>query len=139
MFQKYSELIRKIFNSIFNQDGSSVTLGDYFQTLGYTALIMLSVALCLVIFISLYYLPYRIYIKITKPFVKLINEKMSFEYECAKEKKTEKFHISNEQFELEMKKFRNTKLYFSLGIIFAWVPFAIPTVLFILSSIISIF
>lgn len=118
MFNKYKELIEKLFNSVFKSTEQTTFL-DYLNVLKYTALILLNIILVVSLFVGMITIPVLLY----KKFVSSI-------------KKIDSKELSLDDFnKLEKKIFIRNILYWT-ALIFLYLPFLIPTILYIISKII---
>lgn len=138
MFNKYFDLIKTLFENVFRSGGEGVRFVDYLYVLGFTlALILCAGALCAIVY-GLYKLPAVVYKKLTKRVFaelhaveKQITSGESHQVICE--------YKVYEKYESLLKTLKIKRICFAIGIIFIYIPFAIPTVLFIISMIQSCF
>lgn len=137
MFNKYFDLVKSLFDAVFVKGGSAVHFTDYLKVLGFTLAIIVCVVLILAVLFFVGKGPVAVYKKLTKKIngeikatEKVIETKEYGEYTAET--------IFNRYDEL-LKNLKKRKLAFSAGVVFLYIPFVIPTLLFIFSLIKSCF
>ncbi len=136
MFNKYFEFIKSLFDSVF-RGGEAVSFTDYLYVIGFTLALIVCFALAAVALFFVCKGPFLVYKKI----VKNIKAEISTVDNAVATKNYEKYP-KEEISEIYNK--LNTKLtkrraYFALGVVFLYIPFVIPTLLFVASLICSWF
>lgn len=124
MFQSYLQLLRDLFEKVFHHAGGEVTFLDYLQAVGMGILLLLIVAVIIAGIIGLFFFPYKGY----GFFVKNINQKLSDAVENG----------SHEEITLLEKLKRKRSIFYWTCLVVIYVPFAIPTVLYIIYLLTSI-
>ena len=124
MFQSYLQLLRDLFEKVFDHAGGVVTFLDYLQAVGMGILLLLIVAVIIAGIIGLFFFPYKGY----GFFVKNINQKLSDAVENG----------SHEEITLLEKLKRKRSIFYWTCLVIIYVPFAIPTVLYIIYLLTSI-
>lgn len=117
MFQSYFHLIKELFEKVFHSNGGEVTFLDYLSAVGMGILLLLIVIAIIAGIAGLFFFPYKGY----GFFVKNIDSKLSAALENAK---------YDEIMSLEKTRKKRQILYWFLLIVL-YIPFAIPTVLYI--------
>ena len=117
MFQSYFHLIKELFEKVFHSNGGEVTFLDYLSAVGMGILLLLIVIAIIAGIVGLFFFPYKGY----GFFVKNIDSKLSAALENAK---------YDEIISLEKTRKKRQILYWFLLIVL-YVPFAIPTVLYV--------
>ena len=131
MFNKYFELIKSLFETVFTSGGESVQFIDYLYVLGFTFAL---IAAAIISVIALYYmvkLPFIVYQKFVKKIKKEIEE---VETAVADQdySKYPKDTIAN-TYETLYKSLKKRRIGYIFGVVFVYVPFVIPTILFVIS------
>lgn len=124
MFQSYLQLLRDLFEKVFDHAGGVVTFLDYLQAVGMGILLLLIVVVIIAGIIGLFFFPYKGY----GFFVKNINQKLSDAVENG----------SYEKITLLEKSKRKRSIFYWTCLVVVYVPFAIPTVLYIIYLLTSI-
>lgn len=137
MFVKYFDLIKNLFDNVFRNNGNEVNFIDYLYILGYTFALIGSLILLLGIFAGAIFIPVFIHKKLLSKSRKRMKELQN----CVINKANEALEVcalSKEIAEIEKQiKIKNTCFVF--GVIFFYIPFVIPTALFIISKILELF
>lgn len=124
MFQSYLQLLRGLFEKVFHHAGGDVTFLDYLQAVGMGILLLLIVVVIIAGIIGLFFFPYKGY----GFFVKNINQKLSEAVENGS---------YDEITSLEKSK-RKRSIFYLTCLVVVYIPFAIPTVLYIIYLLTSI-
>lgn len=132
MFTKYFEVVKTLFEAVFRNSGENIRFTDYLYVLGFTFAIIGGVIAAFVMLALIVVLPVLVYKKLTKKTHEKITE---YHKSIESGKGKDAFvGISKEEKTLKIK-----KICFSVGVIFVYVPFVIPTLLFIISKISTLF
>lgn len=124
MFQNYLQLLGDLFEKVFHHTGGEVTFLDYLSAVGMGILLLLIVVVIIAGTIGLFFFPYKGY----SFFVKNINQKLSDAVENGN---------YEEITSLEKSK-RKKSIFYWTCLFVVYVPFAIPTVLYIIYLLTSI-
>lgn len=124
MFQSYLQLLRDLFEKVFDHAGGVVTFLDYLQAVGMGILLLLIIVVIIAGIIGLFFFPYKGY----GFFVKNINQKLSDAVENG----------SHEEITLLENSKRKRSIFYWTCLVVIYVPFAIPTVLYIIYLLTSI-
>lgn len=132
MFTKYFEVVKTLFEAVFRNSGENIRFTDYLYVLGFTFALIGGVIVAIVMLALIVVLPVLVYKKLTKK----THEKITEYHEKIESGKCEGalIGISKEENTLKIK-----RICFSVGVIFVYVPFVIPTLLFIISKISTLF
>lgn len=122
MFENYKNLIQTLFNNIFHNGDTPVSFLQYLQVIGMSLLLMLLLIIGISFIISIFILPKKCIIWLTRNITSEINKELSPE-------KTDTDFAK--VFQLE-KKLKSRKIFGCLGIILIYIPIGIPTILFIM-------
>lgn len=136
MFNKYFGFIKDLFDSVF-RGGETVSFTDYLYVIGFTLALIVCFAAVVVALFFVCKGPTFVYKKIVKK-VKAEIAEVDNAVATKNYDKYPKDEISEIYNKLNAK-FTKRKIYFALGVIFLYIPFVIPTFLFIASLICSWF
>lgn len=130
MLHNYLSLLQKIFGSFAGK--GSVNLLDYILAIFYTFILLVSIFIVISIVSGLFIGPKKVYnITVVKQKNILWNLVMSQMYLNN--------NVSDTMVLSQTRKVQNFVLYYWVGIIFIYIPFALPTALLIIDAILSIF
>lgn len=133
MFSKYFELVKTLFDNVFLSSGESVSILDYFYVIGMTLAIIAIVILgCLILFGSVK-LPILTY----KKLIKKLKTKRDELLKQMKSDDAENYTNLCKEYEKVEQTIHKRFIIYILGIILIYIPLLIPTLLFILSCVIS--
>lgn len=133
MFSKYFELVKTLFNNVFSSSGESVSILDYFYVIGMTLAIIAVVILgCLILFGSVK-LPILTY----KKLIKKLKTKRDELLKRIKSDDAENYTNLCKEYEKVEQTIHKRFIIYILGIILIYIPLLIPTLLFILSCVMS--
>lgn len=133
MFSKYFELVKTLFNNVFSSSGESVSILDYFYVIGMTLAIIAVVILgCLILFGSVK-LPILTY----KKLIKKLKTKRDELLKQIKSDDAENYTNLCKEYEKVEQTIHKRFIIYILGIILIYIPLLIPTLLFILSCVMS--
>lgn len=136
MFVKYFDLIKNLFDNVFRNNGNEVNFIDYLYILGYTFALIGVLIVLICVFTGIIALPIFVHKKvIKKDRVKMKELQLQI---IKEEKPTEVFKISKMISNID-RNIVKRNICFVVGIIFLYVPFIIPTALFIISKILELF
>ena len=136
MFIKYFELIKSLFESTFKSSGNEVRFLDYLYVLGYTFALIGILIVLICVFAGIIALPIFVHKKVTKKDrVKMKELQLQI---IKEEKPTEVFKISEMISSIDRKIVKKNTC-FVIGIIFLYVPFVVPTILFLINRITMLF
>lgn len=125
MFQSYLQLLRDLFSKVFHHAGGEVTFLDYLQAVGMGILLLLIAVVIIAGIVGLFFFPYKGY----GFFVKNINQKLSDAVKNGS--------YYDEITSLEKSK-RKRSIFYLTCLVVVYIPFVIPTVLYIIYLLTSI-
>lgn len=126
MFSRYSELIKNLFRHIVKPESVEVSFMDYLTVLGQTALILLVLAGMIAVFSIIILIPIWLY----KIYISGVKKKMNDLLALVQTNQTNIYDL-----EKCKKNIRNRNILYVIIIAVIYIPFMIPTVLFILTLI----
>lgn len=139
MFNKYFDLVKALFESVFKTGGERVHIVDYLYVLGFTfALIGAGVAILAILF-GLWKIPAVVYKKFTGKVEESMEAAMNALTSAESENDEDKVAAFKAEYDLLEEKLTRKNIIFASGIVLIYLPFVIPTILFILSLIKSCF
>ena len=137
MFNKYFELVKSLYDAVFVSHEGMIPFMDFLYVIGYT----IALIACAIIFVVFCYficrIPFSVYKKLVKNKEAKLDELRNTVTGSGYDKETKK--IAGAQYMALLKKYSATKVCYVLGVIFLYIPFVIPTVLFIVSCVRSLF
>ena len=128
MLKNYLELLKKLIDS-FTKTGDVASFSDYIEAIKCTFIILFSTLGVLVLSIALMGLPYLLYKKVTHRFVEQLNNINTEMIE--KQNRGEDIHAEFKINEEIAKKLRRAKILYWVGFTAVYIPFMIPTILFL--------
>jgi len=131
MFNRYSELIQKLFNHIVAPESIEISFMDYLTVLWQTLLIILVTVLVVGVFSGVILGPWKAYKKLTFELKKNIAEMsgISAHDDTFDGKKLAEYK----------NKLRKRNIAYGVFIVLLYIPFMIPTVLFVMTLIANFF
>lgn len=132
MFTKYFEVIKTLFEAVFRNSGENIRFTDYLYVLGFTFALIGGVIAAIAVLALIVILPILVYKKLTKK----THERITEYHEKIESGKSEGalIGINKEEKILKIK-----KICFFVSVIFVYMPFVIPTLLFIISKVSALF
>lgn len=124
MFQSYLQLLRDLFEKVFHHAGGEVTFLDYLSAVGMGILLLLIVVVIIAGIVGLFFFPYKGY----GFFIKNVSKKLSDAVENG----------NYEEITLLEKSKRKRSIFYWTCLVVVYVPFAIPTILYIIYLLTSI-
>ena len=125
MFSWYKDLIEKLFSAVFERSGEVVSFLDFLSVIGFSLLLVLAFLLILAIMGGAFGGPFFAY---RKCFLGLKSAISSFDE-----------NSSLEEFQTIKRKLRIRQILYWFVFAFFYLPIAIPSVLYVLSLIFSLF
>ena len=136
MFNKYFDLIKGLFDSVF-KGGEAVEIKDYFLLLGFTLALIGVFAVSIAILFFIVKGPMLLYKKLTYKIRTEIKElDLAIENQCFDKYPKETIEAKYNELHSNAVK-RN--IIFTVLIVFLYIPIVIPTLLFIASNVLSWF
>lgn len=134
MFKGYLELLKSLFENVFNNGENIITLKDYLLALFYSFSIILIVLLGILLLYLVFLFPKTFYDKLIKSDIVKINElvKKSQTTLIADELKTIKENINKLN-----KKVSKLKIFYIVFLVFIYVPIVFPLILILLDIFIN--
>lgn len=127
MLQKYQETLKHLLDGVLHSSSGKVTFGDYLNSVGTGIVLLLILLFIVLLVVGVFFVPTKGYKFVHKAAYQTLNEElMKEELDVALVKK------------LESSAKRKMALFW-VGFVVLYIPFAIPTVLYILTLLTGVF
>lgn len=139
MFNKYFDLVKALFESVFKASGERVHIMDYLYVLGFTFALIAALVAVLAILFGLWKAPVAVYKKFTGKITEDMDAAMNALTSADEKDDTDMVAAFRAEYDALEEKLTRKNIIFAAGVVFFYLPFVIPTVLFIFSLIKSCF
>ena len=139
MFDKYFDLVKALFESVFKTGGERVHIVDYLYVLGFTFALIAALVAVLAILFGFWKAPVAVYKKFVGETEENIDAIMKAIVSAEAEKDAGKLAAFKSEYDALEEKLTRKRVVFAAGVVLLYLPFVIPTILFIFSLIKSCF